>query len=49
MIDSEWPLVKAGFEAWLSPDNFDADGKQRQRLEDIRGEIAARAASGASA
>ncbi|MDE1157677.1 MAG: GNAT family protein [Neorhizobium sp.] len=49
MIDGEWPLIKAAFEAWLSPDNFDGDGKQRQRLEDIRGEIAARAASGTSA
>ena len=22
MIDSEWPLLNAAFEAWLSPDNF---------------------------
>ncbi|MDG4721787.1 MULTISPECIES: GNAT family N-acetyltransferase [Thalassospira] len=33
----EWPAVRAGFEAWLSPDNFDANGNQRQRLEDLRG------------
>lgn len=40
MIDSEWPLIKAGFEAWLSPDNFDADGQQKRKLEDIRAELA---------
>ena len=39
MIDSEWPLIKAGFEAWLSPDNFDADGQQKRKLDDIRGEL----------
>ncbi|MGG7516805.1 GNAT family N-acetyltransferase [Allorhizobium undicola] len=36
MIDAEWPLLKAGFEAWLSPGNFDAQGNQKRRLEDIR-------------
>ncbi|MCM2290806.1 GNAT family N-acetyltransferase [Allorhizobium sp. BGMRC 0089] len=36
MIDTEWPGLKAAFEAWLSPENFDAAGQQRQRLEDIR-------------
>ncbi len=40
MIDSEWPVIKAGFEAWLSPENFDADGSQKRRLEDIRAKIA---------
>ena len=29
MIDSEWPLLNAAFEAWLSPDNFDAEGNQK--------------------
>ena len=36
MLDSEWPKAKAAFEAWLDPDNFDADGRQRRRLEAIR-------------
>ncbi|MUZ75795.1 GNAT family N-acetyltransferase [Agrobacterium vitis] len=36
IIDADWPLVKAGFDAWLDPDNFDADGHQKQRLDDIR-------------
>lgn len=36
ILDSEWPQVKAGFEAWLSPENFDADGGQKQSLAAIR-------------
>ena len=40
MIDGEWPALAKAFDAWLSPDNFDAEGSQKRRLEDIRGEIA---------
>jgi RimJ/RimL family protein N-acetyltransferase len=36
IIDGEWPAVAAAFEAWLSPENFDADGAQRQSLIAIR-------------
>ena len=36
MIDSEWPALKVAFEAWLDPANFDAEGRQKMRLEDIR-------------
>ena len=36
IVDSEWPLVRAAFEAWLAPANFDAEGRQKRRLEDIR-------------
>src|SRR5688572_10771983 len=32
MLDSEWPARKASFEAWLAPDNFDANGQQKTRL-----------------
>ena len=32
MLDSEWPSRKAGFDAWLDPENFDAAGNQRTRL-----------------
>lgn len=39
IIDSEWPDIAKGFEAWLSPDNFDAEGRQKRRLEDMRAEI----------
>jgi len=45
MIDGEWPLLKQAFETWLSPDNFDRDGGQRRRLEDIRAEHAKEAAA----
>lgn len=34
-IDLEWPALKAAFETWLDPANFDADGQQRQRLMDL--------------
>jgi hypothetical protein len=33
MLDSEWPLRKAAFEAWLDPKNFDDTGRQRNSLE----------------
>lgn len=39
LLDSEWPRAKAAFEAWLAPENFDADGRQKRRLETIRDEI----------
>lgn len=32
IVDRDWPALKAAFEAWLSPENFDADGRQRQSL-----------------
>ncbi|THF48656.1 GNAT family N-acetyltransferase [Allorhizobium terrae] len=43
MIDGEWPLLKAAFEAWLDPQNFDDQGQQKQRLEDIRTALGAKA------
>jgi RimJ/RimL family protein N-acetyltransferase len=36
IIDGEWPAVRAGFEAWLDPANFDADGRQRRELAALR-------------
>jgi RimJ/RimL family protein N-acetyltransferase len=39
MIDSEWPLIREAFETWLAPGNFDGEGKQRRRLEDIRADL----------
>ncbi|KAI1622807.1 GNAT family acetyltransferase [Exophiala viscosa] len=39
VIDSDWPVVKNAFEMWLDDGNFDLDGRQRQRLEDLRGEL----------
>lgn len=32
MLDCEWPTRKAGFERWLHPSNFDANGRQRSSL-----------------
>lgn len=32
MLDGEWPRLKAGYEAWLHPDNFDQAGRQRSKL-----------------
>ncbi|MGO4913921.1 GNAT family N-acetyltransferase [Pseudogemmobacter sp. W21_MBD1_M6] len=34
-IDAEWPALKEAFEAWLAPSNFDADGRQSERLSDL--------------
>ncbi|HEY9096815.1 MAG TPA: GNAT family protein [Hydrogenophaga sp.] len=31
-IDKEWPALDQAFQTWLSPDNFDAEGKQRVAL-----------------
>jgi RimJ/RimL family protein N-acetyltransferase len=32
MLDSEWPARKSVFEAWLAPENFDAEGRQKRSL-----------------
>lgn len=32
IIDSEWPALRAEYERWLSPDNFDAAGQQKSKL-----------------
>jgi RimJ/RimL family protein N-acetyltransferase len=31
-IDAEWPALKAVFDRWLDPANFDAEGRQRGSL-----------------
>lgn len=41
MIDGEWPRLKAAFETWLAPANFDETGQQRQRLRDLTAPILA--------
>ena len=40
ILDGEWPPVRAAFEAWLAPENFDSEGRQRKSLSDMRGEAA---------
>lgn len=39
MLDTEWPRVRAAFEEWLLPENFDGEGRQRRTLEEIRKSI----------
>ena len=36
LLDHEWPAQQRAFERWLAADNFDAQGQQRQRLQDLR-------------
>ena len=38
-VDGEWPRLRAAFEQWLDPTNFDADGHQRVRLADLTAPI----------
>jgi RimJ/RimL family protein N-acetyltransferase len=35
MLDQEWPVRKRVFEAWLEPENFDDEGRQRRSLAEI--------------
>jgi RimJ/RimL family protein N-acetyltransferase len=32
ILDGEWPRLRANFEAWLAPENFDEAGRQRSSL-----------------
>ena len=32
ILDKDWPRVKAAYQAWLDPANFDAEGRQRHAL-----------------
>ena len=36
ILDTEWPKQKHAFEAWLMPNNFDAQGRQIKRLNDFK-------------
>ena len=33
ILDREWPAIERHLEAWLSPENFDADGRQIRPLK----------------
>jgi RimJ/RimL family protein N-acetyltransferase len=39
IVDDEWPAIRAGFEAWLSPDNFGEDGTQKRSLAELRASL----------
>jgi RimJ/RimL family protein N-acetyltransferase len=34
-IDKEWPALKEAYQTWLSPDNFNSNGQQRESLADL--------------
>jgi RimJ/RimL family protein N-acetyltransferase len=36
ITDRDWPRIKAGFERWLDPANFDPDGRQKASLASCR-------------
>ena len=40
-IDSEWPALKQAYDVWLSPSNFDPQGRQIERLGDLTGLVRA--------
>lgn len=33
ILDGEWPALRQEYRRWLAPDNFDAEGQQKTRLE----------------
>ncbi len=35
MLDHQWPRLKQAYQAWLSPENFDASGTQVRKLQDF--------------
>jgi RimJ/RimL family protein N-acetyltransferase len=35
VIDSEWPALAEAYRVWLNPANFDARGRQKERLSDL--------------
>ena len=35
ILDHEWPALRANFEAWLDPVNFDGAGRQRRALGEM--------------
>ena len=35
MLESEWPARREAFERWLSPENFDPEGRQRISLREL--------------
>ncbi len=35
LLAEEWPGVRANFEAWLAPGNFDTDGRQKSSLAEL--------------
>jgi RimJ/RimL family protein N-acetyltransferase len=38
IVDREWPALRAAYEAWLDPANFDDSGRQRRALATLTAE-----------
>jgi RimJ/RimL family protein N-acetyltransferase len=38
-IDAEWPALEAAFQTWLSPENFDDAGRQKNALSALTAPI----------
>ncbi|MDD9909478.1 MAG: GNAT family protein [Ahrensia sp.] len=36
LLDHEWPTMRDAFERWLDPANFDGEGRQLKRLEELK-------------
>ncbi|MFI4888935.1 MAG: GNAT family N-acetyltransferase [Steroidobacterales bacterium] len=39
MLDGDWPALRAAYDRWLEPGNFDALGRQRMSLAAARGAV----------
>ncbi len=35
VTDADWPALSEAYDIWLDPSNFDAKGRQRERLSDL--------------
>ncbi|WP_425044044.1 GNAT family N-acetyltransferase [Primorskyibacter sp. S87] len=35
ILDRDWPMLERAYDAWLSPENFDASGEQIRKLGDL--------------
>jgi RimJ/RimL family protein N-acetyltransferase len=42
IVDDEWPPIRAAFQTWLAPDNFDAHGRQRSSLRKLTAALTSR-------
>ena len=40
ILDEEWSSLETVYQQWLSPENFDMDGKQKKRLSDLTTQVA---------
>jgi RimJ/RimL family protein N-acetyltransferase len=35
ILDDEWSVIRAGFQSWLAPENFDSDARQMRSLGNL--------------